>query len=154
LFKETLKAISVSDRFMKEALREAKKGLREGGIPIGAVLVLNGKIIGKGRNRRVQTDSPILHAEMDCIRNAGRIRDYKGTVMYSTLMPCYMCAGTIVQLGIKRLVVGENINYRGTERFLRAHGVRVENICSNECAELLGQFIKTHRKLWSEDSGL
>ena len=149
-----MKAISVSDRFMEEALMEARKGLQERGIPIGAVLVRNGKIIGRGRNRRVQTDSPILHAEMDCIRNAGRIRDYKETVMYSTLMPCYMCAGTIVQLGIKRLVVGENINYRGTERFLRAHGVRVDNLCSGECAELLGQFIRGHRKLWREDSGV
>jgi creatinine deaminase len=147
-------AISVSDRFMREALKEARKGLAEGGIPIGAVLVRNGKIIGKGRNRRVQADSPILHAEMDCIRNAGRIRDYKETVMYSTLMPCYMCAGTIVHLGIKRLVVGENINYRGTERFLRAHGVTVKNICSSECAELLGQFIKSHCELWREDSGV
>jgi creatinine deaminase len=139
--------------FMEAALREARKGLREGGIPIGAVLVRNGKMIGKGRNRRVQANSPILHAEMDCIRNAGRIGDYQDTVMYSTCMPCYMCAGTIVHLGIKRLVVGENINYRGTERFLRAHGTRVENISSNECAELLGQFIKAHPKLWREDSG-
>jgi len=149
-----MKAIFVSDRFMDEALKEARKGMREGGIPIGAVLVRNGRIIGRGRNRRVQTGSPILHAEMDCISNAGRIKDYRGTVMYSTLMPCYMCAGTIVQLGMKRLVVGENINYRGTERFLRAHGVRVDNICSSECAELLGQFISKHRKLWREDSGL
>lgn len=149
-----MKEVFVLDRFMEEALREARKGLREGGIPIGAVLVRNGRIIGRGRNRRVQTGSPILHAEMDCIRNAGRIKDYRGTVMYSTLMPCYMCAGTIVQLGMNRLVVGENINYRGTERLLRAHGVRVDNICSSECAELLGQFIRKHRKLWREDSGL
>jgi len=113
------------DRFMEAALKEARKGLREGGIPIGAVLVRNGKIIGRGRNRRVQLDSPILHAEIDCLKNAGRIKDYRRTILYSTLMPCYMCAGAIVQLGIKRVVVGENMNYRGTERFLRAHGVRV-----------------------------
>ena len=113
------------DRFMEAALKEARKGLREGGIPIGAVLVRNGKIIGRGRNRRVQLDSPIFHAEIDCLRDAGRIKDYRRTILYSTLMPCYMCAGAIVQLGIKRVVVGENMNYRGTERFLRAHGVRV-----------------------------
>lgn len=147
-------AIRLVDRFMEAALREARKGLREGGIPIGAVLVRNGKIIGRGRNRRVQTGSPILHAEMDCIRNAGRIKDYRRTVMYSTLMPCYMCAGTIVQLGIKRVVVGENLNYRGTERFLRAHGIRLDNARSSECAELLGHFIGNHRQLWREDSGL
>ena len=146
--------IVVLDRFMKEALKEARKGLREGGIPIGAVLVRKGRIIGRGRNRRVQLDSPILHAEIDCLKDAGRIKGYRGTVLYSTLMPCYMCAGAIVHLGIKRVVVGENLNYRGTERFLRAHGVRVTNLRSRECAELLGNFIKKHRELWVEDAGL
>ncbi|KUO40604.1 MAG: cytosine deaminase [Hadesarchaea archaeon DG-33-1] len=141
------------NQFMKEALKEARKGLREGGIPIGAVLVRKGRIIGWGRNRRVQLKSPILHAEIDCFRNAGLIKDYRGAVLYSTLMPCYMCAGAIVHIGIKRVVVGENLNYRGTERFLRAHGVRVVNLRSRKCAELLGQFIRKHRELWREDSG-
>ena len=141
------------NQFMKAAMKEARKGLREGGIPIGAVLVRKGRIIGRGRNRRVQLNSPIFHAEIDCFRNAGLIKDYRGAVLYSTLMPCYMCAGAIVHLGIKRVVVGENLNYRGTERFLRAHGVRVVNLRSRECAEILGRFIRKHRKLWREDSG-
>jgi cytosine deaminase len=102
------------DKFMKEALNEAKRGLKEGGIPIGAMLVRNGKIIGRGHNRRVQKDSPILHAEIDCLQNAGLIKNYKRTVLYSTLMPCYMCSSAIVHFGIKKLVVGESLSYGGT----------------------------------------
>jgi len=143
------------DRFLKEALNEAKRGLKEGGIPIGAVLVRNGKIIGRGHNRRVQRDSPILHAEIDCLQNAGRIKNYKGAVLYSMLMPCYLCSGAILHFGIKKVVVGENLNYRGTKtmRFLKAHGVRVVNLRSEECADIMKKFVKKNPKLWKEDSG-
>jgi len=143
------------DKFMKEALREAKRGLEEGGIPIGAVLVRNGKIIGRGRNRRVQKNSPILHAEIDCLQNAGRIKNYKGTVLYSTLMPCYLCSGAIVHFRIKKLVVGENLNYKGTdsEKFLKAHGVKVTNLQSKECIAIMKKFIEKNPELWKEDSG-
>jgi cytosine deaminase len=142
-------------KFMKEALKEAKRGLNEGGIPIGAVLVRNGKIIGRGHNRRVQKNSPILHAEIDCLKNAGRIKNYKGTVLYSTLMPCFLCSGAIVHFGIKKLVVGENLNYKGTDsgRFLKAHGVKVTNLQSKECVEIMEKFIKKNHELWKEDSG-
>lgn len=141
------------DKFMKEAIKEAKRGLKEGGIPIGAVLVRNGKIIGRGHNRRVQKDSPILHAEIDCLQNAGRIKNYKGAVLYSTLIPCYLCSGAIVHFGIKKLVVGESLSYSGTGRFLTAHGVKVVNLRSRECAELMYKFIKKNPELWKEDSG-
>jgi creatinine deaminase len=143
------------DRFLKEAIKEAKRGLEEGGIPIGSVLVKDGKIIGRGRNRRVQKDSAVLHAEIDCLQNAGRIRDYSKTTLYSTLMPCYLCAGAVVQFGIKRVVVGENLNYGGaeTERFLKAHGVEVVNLQSEECAERMREFIEKNPELWKEDSG-
>ena len=140
---------------MKEALKEAKRGLSEGGIPIGAVLVRNGKIIGRGHNRRVQKNSPILHAEIDCLQNAGRIKNYKGTVLYSTLMPCYLCSGAIVHFRIKKLVVGENLNYKGTdsEKFLKAHGVKVTNLQSKECIAIMKKFIEKNPELWKEDSG-
>ena len=143
------------DKFMKEALKEAKRGLSEGGIPIGAVLVRNGKIIGRGHNRRVQRNSPILHAEIDCLQNAGRIKNYKGTVLYSTLMPCYLCSGAIVHFRIKKLVVGENLNYKGTdsEKFLKAHGVKVTNLQSKECIAIMKKFIEKNPELWKEDSG-
>jgi len=143
------------DRFLKEAIKEAKRGLEEGGIPIGSVLVKDGKIIGRGRNRRVQKDSAVLHAEIDCLQNAGRIKDYRKTTLYSTLMPCYLCAGAAVQFGIKKVVVGENLNYRGaeTERFLNAHGVKVVNLQSEECAEMMKKFIEENPELWKEDSG-
>ncbi len=143
------------EKFTKEALKEAKRGLSEGGIPIGAVLVRNGKIIGRGHNRRVQKNSPILHAEIDCLQNAGRIKNYKGTVLYSTLMPCYLCSGAIVHFGIKKLVVGEDKNYRGPgpRRFLKAHGVKVTNLQSKECVEIMKKFIKKNPELWKEDSG-
>ena len=143
------------DKFMKEALREAKRGLEEGGIPIGAVLVRNRKIIGRGHNRRVQEDSPILHAEIDCLQNAGRIKNYEGTVLYSTLMPCYLCAGAVVQFGIKKVVVGENTHYRGkgTQKVMEAHGVEVINMNSEECIEMMRKFVEKNPELWKEDTG-
>ena len=140
---------------MKAALEQAKRGQREGGIPIGAVLVRNGKIIGRGHNRRVQEDSPILHAEIDCLRNAGRIKNYKGAVLYSTLMPCYLCAGAVVQFGIKKVVVGENFHYRGrgTKKVMEAHGVEVVNMNSGECIEMMRKFVEKNPELWKEDTG-
>jgi len=143
------------DKFINAALEEAKRGQREGGIPIGAVLVRNGKIIGRGHNRRVQEDSPILHAEIDCLRKAGRIKNYKGAVLYSTLMPCYLCAGAAVQFGIKKVVVGENIHYRGrgTQKIMEDHGVDVVNLNNKECIELMEKFVKKNPELWKEDTG-
>ncbi len=143
------------DKFMKAALEEAKRGLKEGGIPIGAVLVKKGKVVGRGHNRRVQKNSQILHAEIDCLENAGRIKDYRGTVLYSTLMPCYLCAGAVVQFGIKKVVVGENVHYRGkgTQMVMKDHGVKVVDLRSKECFELMEKFVKENPELWAEDTG-
>lgn len=143
------------DKFMREALKEAKRGLREGGIPIGSVLVKKGKIIGRGHNRRVQKKSQVLHAEIDCIENAGRMKNYRGTVLYSTLMPCYLCAGAVVQFGIRKVVVGENVHYRGkgTRKIMEGHGVKVVNLNSKECVELMREWVKRNPVLWAEDTG-
>jgi cytosine deaminase len=143
------------DKFMKEALKEARRGLREGGIPIGSVLVKNGKIIGRGHNRRVQKNSQILHAEIDCLENAGRMRSYKGTVLYSTLMPCYLCAGAVVQFGIKKVVVGERLHYhgKGTQKIMEAHGVKVVSMYCKECVDIMEKFAKDNPELWAEDTG-
>ena len=141
------------DRFMRAAIEEAKKGLRKGGIPIGSVLVRNGRIIGRGRNRRVQLNDPAAHAEIECLRNAGRIGNYKGAVLYSTLMPCYLCAGAVVQFGIKKVVVGESKTFKGAARFMKAHGVRVVDLGSEECGQMMREFIRKKPKLWKEDIG-
>ena len=145
----------MTDKFLKEAIREAKRGLKEGGIPIGAILVRNGRIIGRGRNRRVQKKSAVLHAEIDCLENAGRIKDYRDMVLCSTLMPCYLCAGAVVQFGIKKVVVGESLSYRGvgTRRLLEAHGVEVVNLRDKECLKLMQKFIEKNPELWKEDTG-
>ena len=111
------------DEFMQAAIDEAHKGLSEGGIPIGSVLVKDGKLVASGRNKRVQEKNPILHGEMDCLNNAGRIGSYKGTTIYSTLMPCYMCAGTIVQFKIPKVIVGESRTFPGARKFMEEHGV-------------------------------
>ena len=113
------------DNFMIEAISEANKGLNEGGIPIGSVLMRDGEIIGRGHNKRVQENNPVIHAEIDCLMNAGRIGSYKETVLYSTLMPCYLCAGAVVQFGIKKVVVGESKTFPGAADFLKSHGVEV-----------------------------
>ncbi len=110
---------------MQAAIKEAKKGLQEGGIPIGAVLVREGQIIGRGHNRRVQQNNPIMHAEIDCLQNAGRIGKYTNTTLYSTLMPCYLCAGAVVQFGIKKVVAGEAETFAGAQQFLKSNGVKV-----------------------------
>lgn len=141
------------DEFMKEAIEEAKKGLQEGGIPIGSVLVKDGKIIGRGHNKRVQDDDPIIHAEIDCLRNAGRIGTYKDTVLYSTLMPCYLCGGAIVQFGIKKVYAGESKTFPGSKEFMEQHGVEVIDLDNEECKELMNNFISEKPKLWNEDIG-
>ena len=141
------------DAFMKAAIEEAKKGLREGGIPIGSVMVKDNKIIGRGHNRRVQENDPIIHAEIDCLRNAGRIGSYRGTVLYSTLMPCYLCAGAVVQFGIKKVVVGESENFAGAREFMESQGVEVVDLNLEECKQLMREFIKRKPELWNEDIG-
>lgn len=141
------------DIFMNCAVEEAEAGLQEGGIPIGSVLVCDGRIIGRGRNRRVQDDDPVLHAEIDCLRNAGRVRSYAGCTLYSTLMPCYLCAGAAVQFGIGKVVAGESKNFAGARGFLESHGVEVLDLDLDVCKEMMGTFIKEHPDLWYEDIG-
>lgn len=141
------------DSFMQEAIAEAKKGLTEGGIPIGSVLVRNGKIIGRGHNRRVQEKNPMKHAEIDCLINAGRIGSYRDTVLYSTLMPCYLCAGAAVQFNIPKVIVGEARTFVGAEAFMRQHGVEVTNLDVQECIDMMEQFIREKQALWNEDIG-
>ena len=141
------------DMFMKAAIDEARKGLRERGIPIGSVLVSKGKIIGRGHNKRVQDNDPILHAEIDCLHNAGRVGTYKDTVLYSTLMPCYLCAGAIVQFGIKKVIAGESETFAGAKEFMESHGVAVTDLNLAECKQLMKNFIKTNPDLWKEDIG-
>ena len=139
---------------MKAAIEEAKKGLAEGGIPIGSVLVKDGKIIGRGHNRRVQKGSPTLHAEIDCLEDAGRIGSYSGTVLYSTLMPCYLCSGAVVQFGIKKVVAGESVTFEGGPEFMKEHGVEVIDLNLDECINLMKDFIDKNKELWNEDIGL
>jgi cytosine deaminase len=141
------------DRFMEAAIEQARLGAEEGGIPIGAVLVRGDEILGRGRNRRVQAGDPILHAEIDCLRDAGRVGRYRDTVLYSTLMPCLMCAGAVVQFQIPKVVVGESESFAGEGAFLEARGVEVVDLRSAECRELLGRFIRDHPELWREDIG-
>ncbi len=141
------------DAFMKAAVAEAKKGLAEGGIPIGSVLAKGGQIIGRGHNKRVQQGDPIMHAEIDCLRNAGRLGKYAETVLYSTLMPCYLCAGAIVQFGIKKVLVGESETFSGASEFLKSHGVEVIDLDLDECKKLMKKFIRTNPELWKEDIG-
>ncbi len=142
-------------RFMKEAIKEARKGEGEGGIPIGAVLVKAGKIIGRGHNRRVQKKSSILHAEMDCLERAGRLKakDYQKCVIYSTLSPCDMCTGAILLYKIPKVVMGENETYRGPEAYSRKRGITRINLNSKECKTMMREFIEKKPKLWNEDIG-
>lgn len=133
------------------ALEQSKKSYAEGGIPIGAVLVKDDDIIGKGHNQRVQQLNPILHGEMDCLQNAGRLQDYSDTILYTTLSPCMMCSGTIVQFKIKKVVIGENVNFEGNIPFLEQNGVEVELLNDKETIKLMGDFIKEKPELWNED---
>lgn len=140
---------------MQVAIEEARKGLAEGGIPIGSVLVIDGRIAGRGHNRRVQKGSAILHAEMDCLENAGRLKaaDYRRSVLYSTLSPCDMCSGTVLLYGIPRVIIGENTTFRGPEDYVRSRGVDLEILSDAECIRLMQEFIDSKRELWNEDIG-
>lgn len=143
------------DEFMKAAIEEARKGLREGGIPIGAVMVIDGKIVGRGHNRRVQKGSAVLHAEMDCLENAGRLRakDYRRSVLYSTLSPCDMCSGAVLLYKIPKVVIGENQTFQGPEEYLRSRGVELVILNDAECIQMMRDFIAARPELWFEDIG-
>ena len=141
------------DEFMKAAIDEAIKGRDENGIPIGSVLVKDGKIIGRGHNKRVQDADPVTHAEIDCLRNAGRVGSYAGSVLYSTLMPCYLCAGAVVQFGIKKVYAGESETFSGAREFMESHGVEVIDLNSQACKDMMKNFIEKNPKLWNEDIG-
>jgi len=138
---------------MQEAIAEARTGRHEGGIPIGSVLVKNGTVIGRGHIRRVQENDPVLHAEIDCLRNAGRCGTYRDTVLYSTLMPCYLCAWAVIQFGIPRVIAGESVNFSGARDLLEQHGVEVEDLNLDECITMMRDFIAANPRLWNEDIG-
>ena len=141
--------------FLQAAIEEARTGLREGGIPIGAVLVIDDEIVGRGHNRRIQKGSAILHAEMDAIENAGRLRadDYRRAVLYSTLSPCDMCSGAVLLYRIPRIVIGEHRSFRGPEEYLRSRGVMLEDADDLDCQRLMAEFIRSKPELWHEDIG-
>jgi cytosine/creatinine deaminase len=143
------------DQFMEAAIAEAEAGLAEGGIPIGSVLVVDGTIRGRGHNRRVQKGSVILHAEMDCLENAGRltVAEYRRAVLYSTLSPCWMCSGTTLLYKIPKVVIGENRTFQGPEDVLRSQGVDVLLVDDGECHKVLQDFIRANPQLWDEDIG-
>jgi creatinine deaminase len=143
------------DPFMRAAIDEAQSGLSEGGIPIGSVLVHEGKIIGRGHNRRVQQGNPILHGEMDALQNAGRqsAKVYRESLLYTTLSPCAMCSGAILLYGVPRVVIGENQTFMGEEEWLRSRGVRLEVLQDTECLQLMKRFIAAQPSLWNEDIG-
>ena len=147
--------MSSPDPFMQAAIEEARRGRAEGGIPIGSVLVLDGKIIGRGHNRRVQEGSVIHHAEMNCLENAGRLPAsvYRRCTLYSTLSPCSMCSGATLLYGIPKLVVGENKTFQGPEAYVRSKGVEVEILQDAECIKLMEDFIAAEPELWKEDIG-
>ena len=142
------------DEFMAAALADARLGLSEGGIPIGAALVKDGKLVAVGHNKRVQNGDPVTHGETDCLRNAGRLGSYRGCTLYSTLMPCYFCAGAAVQFGIRKVVVGESRTFAGAPEFMREHGIEVINLDLPECYEMMEKFIAENPALWNEDIGV
>ncbi|MDY0234359.1 MAG: nucleoside deaminase [Sulfurimonas sp.] len=143
------------DKFLEAAIEEAKKSFNEGGIPIGSVLVIDDKIVGRGHNKRVQNSSATLHAEIDCLENAGRLSasDYKKATLYSTLSPCSMCSGAALLYKIPKVIIGENRTFQGPEEHLRAQGVEVEILDNKECYELMQSFIKKSPQIWDEDIG-
>jgi creatinine deaminase len=143
------------DQNMQEAIVEARKGLAEGGIPIGSVLVIDGKIVGRGHNRRVQQGSAILHAEMDCLENAGRLKpkDYRRAILYSTLSPCDMCSGTVLLYKIPKIIIGENTTFQGPEDYMRSRGVELVILNNEECKRIMRDFIAAKPELWNEDIG-
>ncbi len=138
-------------KFMTLALEQARTGYDEGGVPVGAVMVEDGKIVSRGRNRRVQEGNPISHGETDCMKNAGRRSDYSRVTMYTTLSPCMMCTGTILQFGIQRVVIGEHQNFSGNIDFLSERGVEVVLLNDRDCIELMSKFIGERPDLWYED---
>ena len=144
-----------TDAFLAAALAEARLGLAEGGVPIGSVLVCDGQVIGRGHNRRIQQGSSILHGEMDCLENAGRLKSavYRRSTLYTTLSPCPMCSGAIVLYRIPRVVIGENQTFVGAEEYLRGNGVRLEIVQDLECVALMRRFIADRPELWNEDIG-
>ncbi|HTF89783.1 MAG TPA: nucleoside deaminase [Planctomycetota bacterium] len=144
------------DPFLEAAIAQARLGLAEGGIPIGSVLVIDGRIVGRGHNRRVQRGSAILHAEMDCLENAGRLAasDYAKATLYSTLSPCDMCSGAALLYKVPRIVIGENRTFQGPEDLLRSRGVELVIAESPECVSLMREFIRDHPTLWNEDIGV
>ena len=147
--------VNEHDKFLEAAIEQARKGGREGGIPIGAVLVIEGQIVGRGHNRRVQQESAILHAEMDCLENAGRLTaaDYAQATLFSTLSPCDMCSGAALLYKIPRIVIGENRTFQGPESYVASRGVHVEVVDNAECHQLMADFIAAHPQLWNEDIG-
>jgi len=141
------------DPFLVAAIEEARLGLKEGGLPIGSVLVRGNQIIGRGHNRRVQRGDPMAHAEIDCLTNAGRLSTYHDTILYSTLMPCYLCSGAAVQFGIPKILVGESVNFAGAPSFMQSKGIEVIDLHDQECIDMMAQFIREHPQLWYEDIG-
>jgi cytosine deaminase len=154
-YSDTTSKDSAMDQFLKMAIEEARMGLAEGGIPIGSVLVIDGKVVGRGHNRRVQKGSAILHAEMDCLENAGRLKptDYRRAVLYSTLSPCDMCSGTALLYNVPQIVIGENRTFQGPENYVRSRGVTLEIVDDVECYNLMQEFIAKYPQLWNEDIG-
>ena len=144
------------EEFLAEAIKEAETGLAEGGIPIGSVLVIDGQIVGRGHNRRIQRLSPILHAEMDCFENAGRrtAAEYRRATLYSPLSPCDMCSGVSLLYKIPNVVIGENVNFQGPEEYVRSRGTRLTILNDSRCIELMRQFIQARPDLWNEDIGV
>ncbi|MEY2496326.1 MAG: cytosine/creatinine deaminase [Verrucomicrobiota bacterium] len=142
-----------TDEFMRAAIAQARKSLAEGGIPIGSALVVDNHLIAVGHNKRVQENDPVTHAEIDCLRRAGRIGGFQRAVLYSTLMPCYLCAGAVVQFGIKKVIVGESRTFAGASDFMRSHGVEVVDLDLPECVEMMRTFIAENLVLWNEDIG-
>jgi len=144
------------DRFLQAAIQEAESGLQEGGVPIGSVLVIDDQIVGRGHNRRVQRSSAILHAEMDCLENAGRLRssEYRRAMLYSTLSPCDMCTGAILLYQIPRVVIGENQSFQGPEGYTRSRGVQLDILNDLTCVQLMTDFIDARPDLWNEDIGV
>jgi cytosine deaminase len=144
------------DRYLAAAIEEARKGQVAGGIPIGSVLVVDDRIVGRGHNQRIQKNSSVLHAEMDCLENAGRLTasDYRNAVIYSTLSPCDMCSGAILLYGIPKIVVGENRTFQGPEEYLRSRGVQIDILDDEECEHMMRDFIAANPALWNEDIGV
>ena len=139
--------------FLRAAIEEARIGMNEGGLPIGSVLVRGGQIVARGHNRRVQNGDPMAHAEIDALTKAGRQKTYRDTVLYSTLMPCFLCSGAAVQFGVPRVVVGEAMNFPGAPDFLRSRGIEVLDLQDQECTQMMADFVRTHPQLWNEDIG-